>query len=231
MAKIFSASVRSVAAWVFDPVARALLRLGVSPNAVTVAGTLGVLVGAGLATQGWLLAGLVVVTLSALTDTVDGTMARMQPRPGRFGALLDSSMDRVADGAVFGAVAYWMAVTGDLPSVLAALVCLVAGQLVSYVKARAEGLGMTCDVGWIERLERLLIIGVGGLATGLGLDWGLPVTLWVLAALSVATAGQRIRHAYRQDRAAVEQAAVEQAASGRAASGPAAAGRASDRTA
>ncbi|HZN19166.1 MAG TPA: CDP-alcohol phosphatidyltransferase family protein [Micromonosporaceae bacterium] len=226
MAKIFSVSVRSVMAWVFDPVARTLLRLGVSPNAVTVAGTVGVLVGAGLATQGWLLAGLVVATLFALTDAIDGTMARMQPRPGRFGALLDSSMDRVADGAVFGAVAYWMAVTGDLPSVLAALLCLVAGQLVSYVKARAEGLGLTCDVGLVERLERLLIIGVGGLATGLGLDWGLPVVLWVLAVLSGVTAGQRIWHVYRQDRAAVARAAAD-----RAAADHVAAGRASDRTA
>ncbi|HET8660737.1 MAG TPA: CDP-alcohol phosphatidyltransferase family protein [Micromonosporaceae bacterium] len=226
MAKILHVSARSVMARVFDPVARTLLRLGVSPNAVTVAGTLGVLVGAGLATQGWLLAALAVVTLSALTDTIDGTMARMRPRPGRFGALLDSTMDRVADGAVFGAVAYWMAVTGDLPSVLAALLCLVVGQLVSYVKARAEGLGLSCDVGWVERLERLLIVGVGGLATGLGLDWGLPVALWVLAVLSAVTAGQRIWHVYRQDRAAVDRAAA-----GRGAAGPVAAGRASDRTA
>lgn len=232
MAKIFTGSLRSGAARVFYPLARALLRLHVSPNAVTVAGTVGVLVGAGLATQGWLLAGLVVATLSALTDAVDGIMARILNRPSRFGALLDSTMDRIADGAVFAAVAYWMAVTGDRLSVVAALVCLVVGQVVSYVKARAEGLGMTCDVGWIERLERLVILGLGGLVSGLGFDWGLPVALWLLAVLSVITAGQRIRHVYRQDRAASHQAASHQAAAGQAASGRMASNQAtSDRTA
>ena len=109
-----------------------------------------------------------IVTLFALTDMLDGTMARMRGGSTRFGAFLDSSMDRVADSAVFGAVAYWLATQGDTSGVAAALLCLAAGRLVSYVKARAEGLGMTCNVGVAERTERLLIVGVGGLLTGLG---------------------------------------------------------------
>lgn len=200
MAKIFSVSVKAGLRRVFDPVARALLRAGVSPDAVTVAGTLGVLVGAGLATQGWLVPAVVVVTLSALTDVVDGTMARTLGRTSKFGALLDSTMDRIADGAVFAAVAYWLAVTGDRWGLTGALISLIAGQLVSYVKARAEGLGMTCNVGLIERFERLVILGIGGLLTGFGVDRGLTVVLWLLAGLSAVTVVQRIRYVHRQDR-------------------------------
>jgi CDP-diacylglycerol--glycerol-3-phosphate 3-phosphatidyltransferase len=200
MAKILSVSVKAGLTRVFDPVARALLRAHVSPDAVTVVGTLGVLVGAGLATQGRLVPAVVVVTLSALTDVVDGTMARILARPRRFGALLDSTMDRIADGAVFAAVAYWLAVTGDRWGLAGALVSLIAGQIVSYVKARAEGLGMTCDVGLIERAERLIILGIGALLTGFGVDRGLSVVLWLLATLSMYTVGQRVRHVYWQDR-------------------------------
>jgi len=126
----------------------------------------------------------------------------MRGGSSRFGAFLDSSMDRLADGAVFGAVAYWLATQNDHWGVAAALICLVGGQLVSYVKARAEGLGMTCNVGIAERTERLIIVGVGGLLTGLGVSWGLPVALWVLAVLSLVTVGQRVAHVYHQARAA-----------------------------
>jgi CDP-diacylglycerol--glycerol-3-phosphate 3-phosphatidyltransferase len=201
MAKIFSVSWKAGAARVMDPLARGLLRARVTPNAVTVAGTVGVLFGAWLATRGgvWLIVAVFWVTLCALTDVLDGAMARMVGKPSRFGALLDSTTDRIADGAVFAAVAYLMAVDRDLPSLVAALIALVAGQVVSYVKARAEGLGLRCDIGLIERFERLVILGLGGLATGFGLDWGLPVALWVLAALSVFTAGQRIWYVRGQD--------------------------------
>jgi CDP-diacylglycerol--glycerol-3-phosphate 3-phosphatidyltransferase len=204
MAKILSITSRAGVTRVFEPVARALLRIGISANAVTVAGTVGVLVGAiGFGARGHFVVAVVIVTLSAFTDLIDGVMARASGGSTRFGALLDSSMDRVADGAIFAAVAYWYAVSGDRPTLVAALICLVAGQLVSYVKARAEGLGITCNVGVAERAERLILVGVGGLVTGLGL-WtgGLPAALWLLAALSVVTVGQRIAHVYRQDRAA-----------------------------
>ncbi|TDB77683.1 phosphatidylinositol phosphate synthase [Micromonospora sp. KC723] len=199
MAKIFQVTARAGMTRVVEPVARGLLRAGVSPNVVTVAGTVGVLVGAlGLGARGELVAGALIVTVFALTDLLDGTMARMSGGSTRFGAFLDSSMDRIADSAVFGAVAYWLATEGDHSGVAAALLCLAAGGLVSYVKARAEGLGMTCDVGIAERTERLLIVGVGGLLTGLGVDWALEVALWLLAAVSLFTVGQRMVHVYRQ---------------------------------
>ncbi|MER5701596.1 phosphatidylinositol phosphate synthase [Micromonospora sp. NPDC002296] len=201
MAKIFQVSVRAGMTRVVEPIARGLLRAGVSPNAVTVTGTLGVLAGAlGFGARGHLVAGALIVTFFALTDLLDGTMARMSGGSTRFGAFLDSSMDRVADSAVFGAVAYWLATEGDHAGVAAALLCLAAGGLVSYVKARAEGLGMTCNVGIAERTERLLIVGVGGLLTGFGIPYALQVALWLLAAVSIFTVGQRIAHVYRQAR-------------------------------
>ncbi|WP_067502830.1 phosphatidylinositol phosphate synthase [Actinoplanes sp. TFC3] len=200
MAKIVSVPARAVVAYGVNPTARFLLRIGVSPNAVTIAGTVGVLIGAWLGSQGHLFWGTWVVTASALTDVLDGTMARMRGGGGHFGALLDSSMDRIADGAVFAAVVYYLATEHNpYGGVWAALICLVGGQVVSYVKARAQSLGLNADVGIAERLERLVILGIGGLLGSAGLDWGLPAALWVLAVLSVITVFQRLVHASHSD--------------------------------
>ncbi|HEX5540103.1 MAG TPA: CDP-alcohol phosphatidyltransferase family protein [Micromonospora sp.] len=208
MAKIFRVSARAGMTRIVEPIARGLLRIGVSPNAVTVTGTVGVLVGAlAFGARGHLVSGAVIVTVFALTDLLDGTMARLRGGSSRFGAFLDSSMDRVADGAIFGVVTYWLAVEGDRWGAAAGLLCLVAGQVVSYVKARAEGLGMTCNVGIAERPERLITVGVGGLLTGgFGVTWGLTAALWVLALLSIVTVAQRIGHVHRQAQAAEQQA-------------------------
>lgn len=212
MAKIFSVPARAVLSYGVNPTARLLLRLGVSPNAVTIAGTVGVLIGAlGFGARGHLIWGAVIVTAAALTDVLDGTMARMRGDKGRFGALLDSSMDRISDGAVFGAVVYYFAMRDDPYGGLAgALLCLVLGQVVSYVKARAESVGLNADVGIAERSERLIIVGIGGVLTGSGLAWGLPAALWVLALLSFITVVQRLVRAAASDRANL--AAAERAA-------------------
>ncbi|MEU4157106.1 phosphatidylinositol phosphate synthase [Actinoplanes sp. NPDC026670] len=200
MAKIVQTTARAVVSYGVNPLARFLLRIGVSPNAVTVAGTVGVLIGSYFGSQGHLLWGTVIVTAFALTDVLDGTMARMRGGSGKFGALLDSSMDRIADGAVFGAVVYYLATEGNpYGGVVATLISLVFGQVVSYVKARAESLGLNADVGIAERLERLLIVGVGGLLGAAGQDWGMPAAMWVLAALAVITAFQRLIHAARTE--------------------------------
>jgi CDP-diacylglycerol--glycerol-3-phosphate 3-phosphatidyltransferase len=200
MAKIVQTTARAVVSYGVNPLARFLLRIGVSPNAVTVAGTVGVLIGSYFGAQGHLFWGTVIVTACALTDVLDGTMARIKGSTGKFGALLDSSMDRIADGAVFGAVVYYLAGEGNpYNGVIAALISLVFGQVVSYVKARAESLGLNADVGIAERLERLLIVGAGGLLGAAGQDWGLPAALWVLAALAVITAFQRLVHAARTE--------------------------------
>jgi len=202
MAKISSGAGRAFIANAVDPTARFLLRIGVTPNAVTVAGTLGVLVGSYLGALGHLFWGTWVVTASALTDVLDGTMARMRGGSSKFGALLDSSMDRIADAAVFGAVTFYLANKGNpYGGMVAAIVCLAAGQVVSYVKARAQSLGLDADVGLAERFERLVIVGIGGLLGSAGLAWGLPAALWVLAVLSVVTVFQRLSHAARTEKA------------------------------
>ena len=199
MAKFLSVAGRSTVARLFNPVAGRLVKLGVSPNAVTVLGTAGVVAGAVfLVARGLLGWGALVITVSVLTDLLDGAMARIKGGDSRFGALLDSTMDRIADGAILGALAYWSAVEGDHVMMVAAVIGLVAGQVVSYVKARAEGLGLSCDVGIAERAERLVILGVGALLYVFAVPYGLSVAVWVLAAASVFTVFQRLIHVRRQ---------------------------------
>ena len=192
--------VRPVLAHAVDPVATILLRVGVRPDAVTVAGTVGVVVGALVFfTQGRFFTGTAIVFFAVLTDLLDGTMARRLGTTSRFGAWLDSTCDRVADAAIFSGIALWFLGDGDSPVLGAvALFCLVAGSIVSYAKARAEGLGMTCDVGLAERAERLIVVLLGTLLAGLGLDGALPVALWLLAVATAITVVQRLLEVRRQ---------------------------------
>jgi CDP-diacylglycerol--glycerol-3-phosphate 3-phosphatidyltransferase len=199
MARIFGSFKSGVRA-AFDPMGRALVRAGISPDAVTLLGTAGVVAGSVVfAARGQLVAATIVITLCCLLDVLDGAMARARGRTTRFGALLDSTMDRVADGAIFGALAWWQATTGQRGIAVVTLVCLIGGQVVSYVKARAEGLGFRADVGIAERMERLILVGVGGLSTGFGVTWFLDVVLWLLAVLTLVTVAQRLVHVRRQE--------------------------------
>lgn len=192
--------VRPALARLLDPVADALLRAKVQPDAVTATGTLGVVVGAlAFFPRGMFFTGTAVVFVFVLTDLLDGTMARRLGRTSRFGAWLDSTCDRIADAAIFSGLVLWY--TGDGDSQLlagVALFCLVAGSVVSYAKARAEGLGLRCDVGLAERAERLILVLLGTLLAGLGLDVALPVLLWVLAAATAVTVVQRLVEVRRQ---------------------------------
>ncbi len=183
------------------PVALRLLRAGVSPDAVTVLGAVGVVAGSlGFLARGMFFLGTLVAVLSVLTDMLDGAMARERGRPSAFGAWLDSTCDRVADAAVFVALAWWFTGEGD-DRVLAgvALYCLVAGVVVSYAKARAEGLGLSCDVGIAERSERLVLVFAGTALVGFGAPVVvLAVLLWLLAVVSTVTVWQRAAEVRRQ---------------------------------
>jgi CDP-diacylglycerol--glycerol-3-phosphate 3-phosphatidyltransferase len=202
MAKILG-TFKSGARAAFDPLGRALTRAGVSPDAITILGTVGVVAASVLLVpRGHLLAATFVITFCCLLDVLDGSMARARGTTTRFGALLDSTMDRVADGALFAALAYWFFSRDEPVLATVTLVTLVGAQVVSYVKARAEGLGFTCDVGIMERLERLVLIGVGGLCYGFGITWGLPVATWVLSVLTVVTVVQRVLHVRNEERSA-----------------------------
>jgi len=192
--------VRPVVGRVVDPIAAALLRAGVSPDAVTLAGTVGAVAGAlGFFPRGAFVVGSAVVALSVLSDLLDGAMARQRGTASRFGAWLDSTCDRIADAAIFSGLVLWFTGEGD-DRLLAwvALFCLVSGSIVSYAKARAEGLGLRADVGLAERAERLVLVLLGTALAGFGLEVALAVLLWVLAAASAVTVVQRLLEVRRQ---------------------------------
>ena len=178
-----------------SPVAGLLLRAGVSPDVVTLVGTLGVAAGALVFyPTGHLLIGTLVITAFVFSDTVDGIMARASGRSSSWGAYLDSTLDRVGDAAIFGGLVLWYLGRGDdtLTGTLA-LACLVLGAVVSYAKARAEGLGMTANVGIAERADRLVAVLVTTGFVGLGLpDVVLTVVLALLALASLVTVVQRM---------------------------------------
>ena len=185
---------RPVVAKVVNPLAARLARLGITPDMVTVTGTLGAVAGAaGLIATGHLFWGAFAVTVFVLLDMLDGALARLRGGGSVFGAVLDSTGDRAADAAIFGALVWWYSGSGDNRLlVLLALLCLVLGVLTSYIKARAEGMGLACDVGVVERTERLILVLVGTGFTGLGIPYAVHVALWVLLAGSAVTVGQRV---------------------------------------
>lgn len=209
---MLSRHARPALARVVDPLARALLRAGLGPDAVTVGGLLGVVVASlWFFPRGQFLAGTLVVTLFVLSDLLDGAMARQQERSRPWGAFLDSTCDRVGDAAVLLGIAWWalrVAGTGSDPvlpadhaGVLGALTLgsLVAGFLVSYARARAEGLGVRADGGPAERVERLLLVLVTTGLVGLGLPVVLlTLSMGVLLAASLLTVAHRVATARRE---------------------------------
>lgn len=183
------------------PVAKLFLKLGISPDIVTVVGTLGVCFGAlAFYPRHEFLVGTLVITAFVFSDTVDGIMARMSGRSSNWGAYLDSTLDRFGDSAVFGGLVLWYAGDGRQPYMAGlALACLILGSVVSYAKARAEGLGYTANVGIAERADRLVAVLV---TTGL-VGWFLPeivlaIVLALLAVASLVTIFQRILMVRRQ---------------------------------
>src|SRR6266851_1325978 len=170
---------------VLTPVVEALARTPVTPNAITVTGAVGMAAGAlWLFPTGHLFAGTVVCTIFVLSDMLDGALARVKGTTGAWGAFLDSTLDRIGDAAVFGGLTIWLARGGHQ--------ALLAGVLVSYARARAEGLAVRADVGVAERSERLVIVLVSAGLTGLGVPFVLAIGLWALAVLSTVTFGQRV---------------------------------------
>jgi CDP-diacylglycerol--glycerol-3-phosphate 3-phosphatidyltransferase len=182
-----------------DPLVNRLLAWHVTPNAVTLTGTLGVVAAALVFfPQGRFLAGTLVITFFVLTDSIDGALARKIGVTSPFGGWLDSTCDRVADGAIFGALALWYAGQSDTLVALTLFV-LVCSQVISYEKARAEGVGLTCNVGIMDRTARLILVLAAAGLTGFGLpDELLEGALWLLAVLSAATVVQRALEVKKQ---------------------------------
>ncbi|GGI81184.1 phosphatidylinositol phosphate synthase [Pseudarthrobacter scleromae] len=185
----------------FTPLARWLLKIGISPDAVTVIGTAGVVVGALVFYPlGQLWWGTLFITAFIFSDVLDGIMARMREVGSRWGNFLDSTLDRIADGALFAGLAVWFFTGGaNVPIAVSAVVCLVLGMVVSYARAKAESLGFTANTGIAERAERLVSVLVVTGFTGLGLpEVVLLVTLLLLAVASFITVVQRVVSVRRQ---------------------------------
>jgi CDP-diacylglycerol--glycerol-3-phosphate 3-phosphatidyltransferase len=190
------------------PVAKGALRAGFTPDSITILGTAGAVVAAlTLFPIGQLWWGALAVSFFVLADMLDGAMARERGGGTRFGAVLDATCDRIGDGAIFAGLIWWAAFGLQSASlVVAALICLITSQVISYIKARAEASGLQGGGGVIERPERLFIVMLGTWLSDLPyypLPWILHVTLWGLAVASVVTVLQRM-HAVRTSPGAMD---------------------------
>src|SRR3954447_21071184 len=196
---------------IFSPVARLFLRLGISPDAVTIVGTVGVCAGALVFfPSGHLLIGVLVITAFVFSDLVDGHMARISGTSSAWGAFLDSTLDRFGDAAIFGGLAMYYIGPGDSDTLAAlAIYCLVLGSITSYARARAESPGMEGEGGiagggGAERADRLVaILVMTGLSAIFDVPILIPLTLGVLAVASTVTVVQRIMLVRSQAKAVV----------------------------
>lgn len=186
-----NAYARSAADALLRPVVSGLVRVGATADGLTLTGIAIVVAGSGLIATGELQIGAIVVACGAILDALDGGVARARGSQSRYGAFLDSVTDRVADMALFGAVAWLMREDPLLFAVT--LVALGAAQVTSYMRAKAESLGWNATVGVIERAERVAILLIGVCFTVL-----LPAALWILAVGGLVTVAQRMRTVRRQ---------------------------------
>ncbi len=186
-----NADARGAIAPVVEPIARGLLRIGVTPDMVTLIGTtLTVLTALILIPQEKFIPAVILLFIFTSADVLDGTMARLQGTQGPWGAWFDATLDRLADGAIFGGVLIWAAWSSDTFTTILAWICLAGGALVSYAKARAEAVGATADGGIAERAERMILLGLGAVVYQFA-DWGMTAALAILSVLTIITVFQR----------------------------------------
>jgi CDP-diacylglycerol--glycerol-3-phosphate 3-phosphatidyltransferase len=183
-----------------------LARTGIDPNALTVAGMLVSVVTAVCIGFGWTLAGGLLVLVTGVFDMLDGAVARVSGNGSRFGAFLDSTLDRWAEGLIFTGLVWYFVEQGARIEVVLTVTTMVGSMLISYTRARAEGLGVSCEVGAFQRPERLLVLGLALL----GPAWLLSACLWLMSVATQMTAVQRILHVHgeleRQKRSADNEA-------------------------
>ena len=194
---------RAGAARLLTPIALFLNRHGVSPDLVTAAGTAVVMLAALVCfPAGWLWQGSLIIAVFVLADMIDGLMAKLSGTASKWGAFLDSSLDRLGDGAIFGGLLLYFAYERDA-AIWAGitLAALVMGQLTSYVRARAESLGFEANGGLAARADRILIVLLATFLEGLGVPWMLEIAMTFLAVAGLVTVVQRSRSVYRQAKA------------------------------
>jgi CDP-diacylglycerol--glycerol-3-phosphate 3-phosphatidyltransferase len=202
---------RAAYAKLSGPVAKGALKIGLTPDMVTIIGTAGsVLAALIMFPIGQLWWGSVAVFVFVLADMLDGAMARARGGGTRFGAVLDATCDRISDGAIFCGLLWWVTFSLHSSSLaVATMICLVTSQVISYVKARAEASGLEGGGGLIERPERLIIVLVGAGFSDLPffpMPVVLPIAMWLLAVLSLVTVGQRV-HSVRCSTGAMDKIA------------------------
>ncbi len=180
-----------------DAIARLFISLGVSPNTLTVIGFFGVCVIAAVISAGYEALGGFLIILAGGFDAVDGTVARLTSQSTKFGAFLDSTLDRWADAVLFLAVLYRFVQHGDQLSILLTVVALIGSLLVSYTRARAEGLGASIKEGWFTRLERTIVLILGLVLTAWFGSITLTIAVGILAVFANITAIQRVFAARR----------------------------------
>lgn len=201
---MLSLHARRPATILMEPIAKAALKAGLTPNFVTVIGTIAAVAVAVIfiPTDHLVLAAVLTAMFTAL-DLVDGTMARLRGGGTAFGATLDATCDRLTDGALFGAICLWLIYVDQAhpAHIVVALTVLVLSQTISYIKARAEAGGLKVDGGLVERPERLIVSLVGLFLEGLGVPHAIEIALWLLMVGSVFTVVQRLIIASRDPRA------------------------------
>jgi phosphatidylinositol phosphate synthase len=190
-----------------NPLGVRLARAGITPDQITIVGTVGATASALIFfTQGWWFSGTLLIWGFVMLDVLDGAVARAGGTSSKFGAVLDSTCDRLVDAAVFASIG-WFFARHDQPWMLAGcLLCLILGSLTSYIRARAEGVGLNATVGIAERAERLIIILVGTGLSGehLRVPYVQAIAVWVLVGASTITVAQRLATVWRQSRAEKE---------------------------
>lgn len=184
---------------VLAPVVRLAIALHLTPNTITVIGLIITVVASVLVGSGWLLLGAAILTGGSLLDAVDGALARATGGGTAFGSFLDSTLDRAGEAILYIGIGAWLLTSQPEPlwPMLIAMIALAGSFVVSYAHARAEGIGLTANIGLAPRTERLVIVIAGIALAGIGFTPGLIAALTVVAALSVATAVQRIWHVWR----------------------------------
>jgi CDP-diacylglycerol--glycerol-3-phosphate 3-phosphatidyltransferase len=187
-----------------DPVADWLVRRHVHPNTITIVGTVLMVAGGVLYGTGHIMSGGWLLSVTALTDVMDGTVARKSNKSSVFGAFLDSSLDRVADGAVLGGLAVFYAlnpVHRSVPMVIVCLAGIIGAFLTSYTRARAEALGLDAKVGMLQRPERVVMLSAPQALFGLTLNgWVLSIIINILTITAWITVVQRIMYVYDRTR-------------------------------
>ena len=198
---MISARMKPQVVKLITPLCRVLLKIGVTPDLMTILGTTIVVIGSfTLLAKGEIAASLVIIGLALLTDLLDGTMARISDKgPTKWGNFLDSTLDRISDAAVLIGLALYLHTQGD-SLFIAAIITIASSSLVPYARAKAESLGIECQGGFAERSERLLLLGVAGVLHLFGFTWAIDAGVWILLISSLLTVAQRMAIVWRATR-------------------------------